>query len=100
MNNKPGMKEKVIGIGYYRREQWLQLLETAADAQILEKTYDEWLEILDSSMEKIKAHGIEPELIHVDVNELLDFCKNKGLQNNAGARSIFITELSRKKRET
>jgi hypothetical protein len=37
------MKDKVIGIGFYRREQWPLLLETATDAHILEKRYDEWL---------------------------------------------------------
>jgi truncated hemoglobin YjbI len=100
MNNKLNMKDKVVGIGYYRREQWLKLLETAADAHILEKTYDEWLEILDSSMGKIRRYGVEPELIYVDVDELLSFCKKKGLQNNASARSMFIAELSRKKKET
>jgi hypothetical protein len=91
------MKNKVIGIGFYRREQWPLLLETAEDAHILEKTYDEWLEVLDSSIEKIRSYGIEPELVEVDVNELLDFCKRQGLQNNARARSGFIAELARKK---
>jgi hypothetical protein len=91
------MKNKVIGIGFYRREQWPLLLETAADAHILEKTYDEWLEVLDSSIEKIRSYGIEPELVDVDVNELLDFCKRQGLQNNARTRSGFIAELVRKK---
>jgi hypothetical protein len=91
------MKNKIIGIGFYRREQWPLLLETAEDADILEKTYDEWLEVLDSSIEKIRSYGIEPELVEVDVNELLDFCKSQGLQNNARARSGFIAELARKK---
>ena len=73
------------------------LIETAADAHILEKTYDEWLELLDSSIEKIRSYGVEPELVDVDVNELLDFCKRQGLQNNAMARSGYIAELARKK---
>jgi hypothetical protein len=91
------MKNRVIGIGFYRREQWTLLLETAADAHILEKTYDEWLELLDSSIEKIRSYGVEPELVDVDVNELLDFCKRQGLQNNAMARSGYIAELARKR---
>ena len=28
------MSEKVIGIGFYKREQWDRLLETAVDADI------------------------------------------------------------------
>jgi len=63
----------------------------------LEKTYDEWLELLDSSIEKIRSYGVEPELVDVDVNELLDFCKRQGLQNNAMARAGYIAELARKR---
>ncbi|MBM4141516.1 MAG: hypothetical protein FJ242_08580 [Nitrospira sp.] len=98
MKNKSDMKDMVIGIGFYRREQWPLLLETSVDAQILGKTYDEWLDVLDSSIEKIRAHGIEPELIEVDVNELLAFCEKQGMKNNAEARSRFIAELAREKR--
>ena len=93
MKNKMNMRDMVIGIGFYRREQWPLLLETSVDAQILGKTYDEWLDVVDSSIEKIRAYGIEPELIEVDVNELLAFCEKYDLKNNAEARSRFITEL-------
>ena len=98
MKNKSDMKDMVIGIGFYRREQWPLLLETSVDAHILGKTYDEWLEVLDLSIEKIRAHGIEPELIDVDINELLVFCEKQGIKNNAEARSRFIRELAKEKR--
>jgi hypothetical protein len=91
------VKENVLGIGFYRREQWQRLLETAVDAHILERTYDEWLEVLDSSLEKIKAQGIETELVEVNIEELLSFCNKNGIQNNASARSRFIAETFRKK---
>ncbi len=93
------MSDIVVGIGFYRREQWPLLLDTAADAHIMEKTYDEWLEVLDSSLEKIRKHGIEPELVEVDVIEFLDFCKEHGIQNDASARSRFIVKLSEKNKQ-
>ncbi len=84
----------VVGIGFYKREQWQQLLDTAADADILEKTYDEWMDVLDSSLEKIPAYGIEPELVEVDVDELLAFCKERDLRNNAETRAKFIAKVA------
>ncbi len=84
------MKEMVIGIGIYRREQWHRLLETAVDSHILEKTYDEWLEVLDTSIDKIRTQGLEPELVEIDVEELLLFCEKEGIKNDAKARSRFI----------
>lgn len=88
------MKKMVLGIGFYRREQWPLLIETAVDSQLLEKTYDEWMAVLDSSIEKIRASGLEPELVDIDVEELLVFCKEEGLPNNAATRSRFISILA------
>ncbi len=82
----------IVGIGFYRREQWPLLVESAVDSHVLERTYDEWLDVVDASIEKIKAHGIEPELVNVDIEELLSFCSNEGLQNDASARSKFIAK--------
>ncbi len=88
------MKKMVLGIGFYRREQWPLLIETAVDSHLIEKTYDDWMEVLDSSIEKIRASGLEPELVEIDVEELLAFCKEEGLPNNAACRAGFIAKLS------
>ena len=87
-------KKMVLGIGFYRREQWPLLIEAAVDSHLLEKTYDDWMAVLDSSIEKIRATGLEPELVDLDVEELLAFCKEEGLPNNAATRSRFIAVLT------
>ena len=91
------MKEIVVGMGFYKREQWERLLETADDAVILERSYDEWLGIFDSAIETIKGKGAAPELVMVDVEELLCFCREKGLFNNAKARALYVSELVRRR---
>jgi hypothetical protein len=88
------MKKMVLGIGFYRREQWPLLIETAVDSHLIEKTYDDWMTVLDSSIEKIRASGLEPELVDIDVEELLAFCKKEGLPNNAACRARFIARLA------
>lgn len=90
-------KKMVLGIGFYRREQWPLLIQTAVDSHLLEKTYDDWMAVLDSSIEKIRATGLEPELVDIDVEELLAFCKEEGLPNNVVTRSRFITILASQK---
>ncbi len=94
---KKKIKKKVLGIGFYRREQWPLLIETAVDSHLIEKSYDDWMEVLDSSIEKIRAAGLEPELVDVDVEELLAFCRKEGLPNNAATRSKFISILASRK---
>jgi trans-aconitate methyltransferase len=91
------MKKMVVGIGFYKSEQWQKLRDTAVDADILEPTYDEWLQVLDSSIEKIRSHGLEPELVDVDVEDLLTFCKIRGLPNTGKTRAKFIAQTAGKK---
>jgi hypothetical protein len=86
-----------VGIGFYKREQWQRLRDTAVDAHILEPTYDEWLDVLDSSIEKIRFHGLEPELVEVDVEDLLAFCRKEELPNTGETRAKFIVEQAREK---
>ena len=90
------MDKLVVGIGFYRREQWPQLLESAVDADILEKTYDDWLDVVDLSVDKITAQGIEPRLVEVDIEDLLSFCSRENLPNNARTRSKFVARLLKK----
>ncbi len=93
------MKDMAIGIGFYRREQWQLLRETAVDAHLLAESYDDWIEVLDSAVTKISERGLEPRLIEVDLNDLLAYCRHHGVQNNAEARSKFISKLSSETRE-
>ncbi len=91
------MAKMVVGIAFYKREQWPLLVEDAADSHVLEKTYDAWLDVVDESIEKIEAHGIEPKLVDVDIADLISFCRQQGLQNTASARSQYIGKLLREK---
>jgi hypothetical protein len=88
------MKDVMVGIGFYRREQWPLLRETAVDSHLLEETYDGWIEVVDTAVTKIRDRGLEPKLVTVDVLELLAYCKRRGIPNNAEARAKFIAKLA------
>lgn len=88
------MKKMMIGIGFYRREQWSLLRDTAVDAHLLEERYDDWIEVVDSAIVKIRDRGLEPKLVDVDVDKLLAYCKRRGVPNNAETRAKFISKLT------
>ena len=94
------MGKVMVGIGFYRREQWPLLLDAADDSHILEKTYDEWLDVVDTSIDAIKAHGVEPKLVDVDVEELISFCRKEGIRNDAEARAQYIAKIFRERIRT
>ena len=92
------MKETAVGVGYYKREQWNFLLESASDRENLEGTYEEWLQVFKETIGKLKAQGIKPYKIDVDVRELIAFCEEKGFPNNGKTRAQFISHLVSKHR--
>ncbi len=96
------MKKKndktVFSIAYYRREQWPMLLGSADDRHALEDTYDEWMLSFEKGLKNMRAAGMEPLRVDVDINELLAWCKAKGLKNTGEYRAEFIAELCRQGR--
>ncbi len=89
---------KFFGVEYYKREQWNLLLESALDREDLEDTYEEWLQVFEEMIGKLKAQGIKLYKIDVDVQELIKFCEEKGLPNDGEARAQFIAHLATKHR--
>jgi len=88
----------IVGIGFYRREQYPLLLETADDRNDIEETYDEWLKALKEGIQKARRAGVNPVKMDVDVNELIAYCQAHSLKNNAETRSQFFAELLRQGR--
>ena len=43
-----------VALAWYRREQWGLLLAESADADELEKTYDEWLAFASEELRKLE----------------------------------------------
>jgi len=87
--------DKLIGIGFYREDQWPLLLDTADDINVMEKVYGNWKKGIERLIENVKTEGIEPVVLDIDIYELLAYCTEHGLRNNGEARSKFVAELLR-----
>ena len=87
--------EMVFGVGFYRKEQWPLLLETAEDRNELEDTYEEWELNLKKSVKNMHALGMKPLRVEIDINELLQWCKSRNLKNAGENRAEFITDMLR-----
>ena len=87
--------EKLVGIGFYREDQWPLLLGTADDADMMIEKYDKWLTGIERLIENMKTEGIEPVKVDIDVYELLAYCRQFNIKNNGETRSLFVAELLR-----
>lgn len=87
----------VIGVAWYRREQWELLRAMAADADSLEKTHEEWLAVAEKTLRKLRARGLELHKVDVDVTELAAWCQAQGRPLDGGARAEFARSCGEKR---
>ena len=89
--------EAVLGVGWYRPEQWALLLAESVDRAELESTHAEWLASAEASLDKIRAAGQNPVKIDIDVEEMIAWCSKQGMPLDGEARAQFIAEKTRQK---
>jgi hypothetical protein len=81
-----------IGFAWYRREQWELFRSLATDCDTLEETYDQWLDLANTTIEKLRCQGIRVQKVDIDVLELSAWCGKYGRPLNADARAAYVSE--------
>jgi hypothetical protein len=89
----------ITGIAWYHREQWPLLRKEAADPEVLEETYEDWLSIAERSVLDMAQEGVRTERVEVDVQELLTWCRTNNRPLDGKARAEFTTRQLRRKHE-
>jgi hypothetical protein len=87
-----GDKSVRLGVAIYLPDQWDRFLASAQDRDKLEATWQEWRDMLGESKRNMRAIGIEPIEVLVDVDELNKYCQEHGLPNVGGTRAEFVAE--------
>lgn len=95
MAHKP---QQVTVLAWYSKEQWKQLKRRAADAHLLDETYDEWLEEMNRLVRRLKQEGNAFVKCFVDIAEIELWCQEENVPLDAKARSRYVTEVARDKK--
>ena len=96
MKKENSSKNPVVGVGWYTQIQWHKLQRVAADPEILEESYEAWVEVFIKGCSMLEKAGIKTVKIPIDVDEFVQWCKQNALALDADARSRFVTEKLRK----
>jgi len=86
-------------MAWYSPDQWDRLRAVAADKEKLEQPYAEWAAGAGKGLAELNQAGAIVEKVTVDVNELEQWCRNKNLAIDAGARAQFAAERLRRASE-
>jgi len=95
---KPG-DDMATGICWYSAEQWARLREVASDPENLEETHEEWLAIMKRSLRDFREAGLPYQLVDIDVEELVSWCKRKGRPINGSSRAEYAAHLLQQRQE-
>jgi len=90
----------VIAIVWYRPEQWQRVRDIAVDSDEFENSYVEWLQVAEEEARELKGRGLRVEKVDLDSEKLILWCNERGLENDAKARSFYaaqrLSELDKK----
>ena len=89
-------RKPAAGVAWYSSTQWQQLRELAADAERLEKTYEEWLAVADQAWKKMEASGIALVKVRVDVSDLTMWCRERDIPIDGKARAQYVVEVMKR----
>ena len=85
----------ILGIAWYKREEWSHLSEIAADRDEIEDTYEEWLNNAETRLREMAEAGINAKTVYINVGELQDWCIVQGRPLDGSARAVFTAEKLR-----
>ena len=84
----------VVGVSWYRLEQYLQLRAMYVDGDTLPATYQEWLTEARKVYDVLLAEGFRLEKVLIDPVEFPAWCRRKGLPMNGPTRSRYVQEIT------
>lgn len=79
----------VMGVAWYKPDQWDRLLDISSDRAELENTYDEWKVAAEENLVNLAQHGYKLRKVHIDVEELLVWCNSQNRAVDGDARTEF-----------
>lgn len=89
----------IVGIAWYRPEQWSRLRELSEDADQLEPDYESWHRNAKTKMTELIISGVQVEKVVIDTEALSAWCVQHRSKINAQTRAQFTTHILREKHE-
>jgi hypothetical protein len=93
--SKESPNRVVVGLAWYRPEQWQRVRDISADADDLEDSYDKWLRLAEQKLQELKASGYAFEKVDVNSESLIRWCNERGVEVDGHARSQYAADRLR-----
>jgi len=88
-------QKMVVGIAWYRPEQYGLLRALSTDTDSMEKTYEEWLAGVNRTVDELRRIGVVAQRVDVEIKELVAWCQQRGVPLDGQARAQFAADSLR-----
>lgn len=80
----------VVGMVWYKEDQYDRIRESCEDGSNLPKTFAEWLSKANEGVEYFKSQGKTIRKVTLDIDEFLAFCRERNCKVDSKARNAFV----------
>ena len=90
---KKNVSDMPIAFAWYRPEQWALLKTYSIDKEEIEDTFAEWVEHAERSYKEYENSGLNMHKILIDIDALVEWCKEVDMPVDGEARSKYAAKL-------
>lgn len=80
-----------INLAYYEKRDWRRFLASIDDREGMHGTWQEWHKAYLKTKKGLILHGLDVKDFVVDIDELKNYCKVRGIKNDGEACSQFVS---------
>jgi len=84
--------EQNIGVAIYTKKDYERLLEISDNREDMNQTWIEWRRKKDELKRNMRTLGVIVKEVKVNLDELVRYCRRKGIPNNGATRSQFVQQ--------
>jgi len=79
-----------VKLAYYSKKDWEKFIGMIDDRQSMHDNWNDWHKAFLKTKSDLISQGFEVTDIEIDLNELTNYCKLRGIKNDGKARSQFV----------
>ena len=83
----------LIGVCWYRQDQYERFLASADDRDALEDRWADWQVTAERVLRQYRARGLNIRKVEIDLGDLLAYCRAEGRPNDGAAPSAYVAHL-------
>ncbi len=79
-----------INLAYYEKKDWKRFLKSIDDRDNMYATWKEWHKAYQKIKKDLISQGFVVNDFVVNIDELIKYCRIRGIRNDGKARSQFV----------